>query len=200
MQEIFYEEASLVQKKEEENRKYITLNILSWIFFLLVPVVFVIVLTSYNFANYPLLGVVLVVVPMAGFMVLGIVFGKKRNTHCVDYDYTFISGSIRVAQVIKHVKRKFIMEFEAREIEKIGKVGSSTYNSYLKIPVEVNVLTSNKEPSKEKSLYYFVVNTEGKKYLLTFELTEKFVATIIKFLNKSSLLDDEYIKEIRNTK
>ena len=200
MQEIFYEEASLVQEKQEENRKYYTLDILSWIFFLLVPVVFFVVLTSYDFSHYPLLGVILVVVPMAGFMALGIVLGKKRNTHCLDYDYTFITGSIRVAQVIKHTKRKFIIEFEAREIEKIGKVGSSTYNSYTKMPVEIKVLTSNKEPAEGKSLYYFIVNTEGLKYLLTFELTEKFIATIIKFVNKTSLLDDEYLKEIRTAK
>ena len=198
MQEIFYEETSIVQNNSAERKKFKLFDIISWIFFLLVPATFFIVFTSYNFSHNLIVGLILMIVPIVVFLILGILFGKKKNTFCVDFDYTFISGSIRISQVIKQYKRKFMLEFETNQIERIGKVNSETYNKYTLMPVKQISLTSNNVASENKSLYYFVVNSEGEKKLLTLELTEKFIVNIVRYTT-SRILDDEYLKELKKS-
>ncbi len=199
MQEIFYEETSVVQNGSKEKAKFRLFDILSWIFFLLVPITFFVVFTSYNFDHNLIVGLIIMIVPMVVFLILGIVIGRKKNTFCVDHDYTFISGSIRVSQVIKQYKRKFIIEFETNQIERIGKLNSNTFERYNAMPIKKNALTANNEPSEGKYIYYFVVNAEGKKQLLTLELSEKFIANIVKYTS-TRILDDEYLSELKKKK
>ena len=199
MQEIFYEETSVVQNGSKEKTKFKLFDIISWIFFLLVPITFFIVFTSYNFDHNLFVGLIIMIVPMVVFLILGIVFGKKKNTFCVDHDYTFISGSIRVSQVIKQYKRKFIIEFETNQIERIGKVGGDTFERYNSMNISKTALTANSEASEGKSIYYFVINAEGKKQLLTMELTERFIVNVVKYTS-TRVLDDEYLNELKKKK
>ena len=199
MQEIFHEETSVVQNESKEKSKYRLFDILSWIFFILIPITFFIVFTSYNFDHNLIVGLIIMIVPMIAFLILGIVFGKKKNTFCIDYDYTFISGSIRVSQVIKQYKRKFIIEFETNQIERIGKVGGNTFERYDTMAIAKTLLTANSEANEGKSIYYFVVNTQGKKQLLIMELSEKFIANIVKYTS-TRILDDEYLSELKKKK
>lgn len=42
-----------------------------------------------------------VLIPVALFCFSGIVLGRMKNKMYVDYDYTFVTGSVRVSKVIK---------------------------------------------------------------------------------------------------
>ncbi len=188
MKEIFYEESAKVQNEKSAKTKYYifkTISIISYVMTVLLGIIFL--LTT------PLkpLNIVISIVPVILFLFSGILLGKFKNRFYVDYDYTFVTGSIRVAKVIKNVKRKLVLKFDVSNIEKLGKYGSETYISYEKMPgVKRKILTLNNTPADEKDFYYLVVNVDETKYLLVFECTEMFMATILKFGNKLILEKD----------
>ena len=88
-------------------------------------------------------------IPVAIFLIAGLLFGKYRNTLYVEYDYTFVSGSIRVSKVIKNTKRYFVIKFDTFNIEKIGRYNSATYKKYELMPgIDKKILTQNWEVVK----------------------------------------------------
>ena len=125
------------------------------------------------------------------FLATGIILGILKNRFYVEYDYTFVTGSIRFSKVIKNAKRKFIVKFECSDIEKIGKVGSGTFSKYYKMPgVTAKILTSNPNPAEKKDFYYIVANTNGDKVIYILECTEMFMVQVLKFSNRLVLEED----------
>ena len=144
--------------------------------------------------------IILLLFPAIILLMLGLSFGLLKNKFCVEYDYSFISGTIRVSRVIANLKRKNIYDFEFRKIEKIGYYDSETYNKYQKSPgVKCVYLTANKTPMENKDFYYIVANVDGDKKLLVLECTETLIVNVLKFSNKT-ILDEEYIKELSKKK
>ena len=138
-----------------------------------------------------IISVILILIPSILFIVTGIIFGKVKNRFCVEYDYTFVSGSIRFSKVIKNSKRKFIVKFECSDIEKIGKLGSETFEKYYIMPgVSKKILTGNSSAMENKDFYYLVVNVDGDKCIYVIECTETFLINILKFTSKRILEED----------
>ena len=122
--------------------------------------------------------------------------GRIKDKFYVDYDYTFITGSIRFSRVIKNVKRKKVLFFETNNIEKIGRYGSNTFSRYDAMPDKKKIyLTSNSEPAEGKAFYYMVVNVNGQKYLLILECSDVFLVNILKFTGKLVFEDDFFNKK-----
>ena len=172
MQEIFYEETATIVNEEKAAKKYNLFKIISKIcylifaFYLIVQVLFFVP----NQKNV-LLSFVVAFFPVALFLTAGILFGKYKNTLYIEYDYTFVSGSVRVAKVIKHTKRSSVINFETYNIEKLGRYNSPTYKRYeLLTGIEKQILTQNLIPMDNKDFYYIVVNAGGQKNLLVFDL------------------------------
>ena len=135
--------------------------------------------------------VLFILIPMAMFITSGVVLGKLKNRFYVDYDYIFVSGSIRFSKVIKNINRKFIVKFECSDIEKIGKIGSGTFNKYNGMPdIKRMILTSNAEPDEGKDFFYIVANVEEEKKLFILECTETFMVNVLKFSRKTVLEED----------
>ncbi len=191
MKEVFYEESARIQNQKSAKIKYNILKafaIISWILFgvwLYISIMLFPLTTKLLF-----LRIIYVLIPALIFVALAIVLGKFKNTVYVDYDYTFISGEIRISKVIKEVKRRFFMKFSVSAIEMLGKYGSDTFNSYNKREgVKRIILTSNVTPGEEKDFYYMVVNQEEKK-LLVLECTETFIVNVLKFTGKTIIEKD----------
>ena len=147
---------------------------------------------AFDLSGNIVLNIIFIAVPFILLLVSGILFGKFKNKFYIDYDYTFVTGSIRVARVIKNIKRKFMIKFEASSIEKIGKYGSNTYNKYENMPgVNKMIFTSNYTATEGKDFYYIVANVDGDKKLMIFECTELFIVNILKFSNKT-VLEEEF--------
>ena len=137
-------------------------------------------------------------IPLALFIVSGIILGKFKDKFYVDYDYTFVSGSIRFSKVIKNIKRKHIINFDTSDIEKIGLYGSELYEKYSKMPdIKTKILTSNSTPSEGKDFYYIVANVGGDKYVFIVECSELFIVNILKFTNRT-VLDQEILNKKKN--
>ncbi len=195
MQEIFYEESAEIINKTSGKVKYILCNIMSIISFILLAVWILFVVIGYEFSNV-LIDIILLLIPTVLFIVFGIFMAKLKNKFYVDFDYTFVSGSVRFSKVIMNKDRESIVQFETTDIEKLGYYGSNLYSKYENSPSIIKeVLTLNTQPNYDKDFYYIVVNLEGQKYLYILECTKTFIVNILKYSSKT-IMDEEFIKAI----
>ena len=186
MREVFYEESSMVQDIKSAKRKYIIFNVLS-----IVPYVFIFLWLFFIFGNLIIttdeiiFKLAIAFVPVIFLFLLAYFSSKKRDDVYADFDYTFISGSVRISKVIYNIKRKNVITFGSDVIEKVGKFNSQTYKkieSYSN--VKKMILTSNRQPSEGKDFYYiYVVNNSGKK-LLILECTQLFILSLLSFCKR----------------
>ncbi len=193
MQELFYEESSKTREERSAKTKYYifkVLSVISYVFFGVWLFLFIMFYPFSGSAGQIILGMVFALLPAAMFLASGILLGKFKDKFYVDYDYTLISGTIRFSKVIKEIKRKHIVSFEASELEKIGKYGSELYEKYSIMPdVKTVILTSNVTPEENKDFYYMVVNKDGEKKMYVIECTETFIVNVLKF-SKRTVVDE----------
>lgn len=194
MQEVFYEESARQQDAGAGKTKYYIFKTLSIISYVFVGIWVFLFVNFFVYEGNILLNIIFALIPLAMFLVSGIILGKVKDRFYVDYDYTFVSGTLRFSKVIKNIKRKFIVSFECSDIEKIGKYGSETCNRYSLMPnVKKQILTSNDTPEEKKEFYYIVANTGGDKKMYILECTETFIANVYKF-SKRIVLDESFKK------
>ncbi|PWM70894.1 MAG: hypothetical protein DBX59_10020 [Bacillota bacterium] len=192
MQEIFYEESSLLNKEKAGLMKYRLLKIFSVVSYVMAGLFVVLFFNFYDLSNFNFLIFLLTaLLPLAMFVAFGVILGRVKNNMFVDYDYTFVTGSVRVSKVIRRIKRKNVMKFETSDILQMGKYGSESYEKLEKTPAMKRViLTSNQSPTEGNNFYYLHVATEGTNKLLVFDCSEKFMATILRYSNKNILEKD----------
>lgn len=190
MQEVFYEESAKLTNPKTCARNYYIFKALA-ILMLVVLFIYVLVFWKtteiYFFTgNGILLRVIIyIALPIASMVSLSILFFKLKDKQYVEYDYSFVSGTIRVSKVIKNFKRRFMFQFFTRDIMALGKFNSDNYIKISKTPnVKIEILTKNKQLAEDKDLYYIYVNCAGKNRLLVFECTKIFIINVIKFTNK----------------
>ncbi len=195
MQEVFYEESALLQKAKPAAIKYNILKIISIFSYVVFGIWLFFVIMFYEFGEGNiLLNILLALIPAALFFASGFIMGRFKNRFYVEYDYTFVTGSIRFSKVIKNSKRKFIIKFECSDVEKIGKIGSGTFEKYYSMPnIKRQILTSNAESAEGKDFYYIVANVDEEKHLFILECTEMFLVNILKMANKR-ILEEDYKK------
>ncbi len=195
MQDVFYEESTTLNNEKSENKKYglikfaAMITIFIAVFWAYLVIFFLDLRSIFNILFFGVLPIVI-------FIFLGLYLGKIKDKFSVVYDYTFITGSVRISKVIRGVKRKSVINFECSEIEKMGKIDTDSYNSYLS---QVNNgldfirATINVEPSYNKAFYYVVVNAMSKKTLIVLECSKEFIVNVLKF-SKRSIVDGELLK------
>jgi len=200
MRELFYEESAKIdpEKEKSEIRKFNLYKTLSIIFFVFAGIWFLIVwytLDTRIFTEGNLfLAILFVAMPFLMSIGGGILFSFFKKRFYIEYDYTFVSGSFRVAKVIKNYKRKPVLMFDASNIERLGKYDSETYQKYESMPgIKKMILTSNKYALEGKEFYYLVVNYEGEKKLLIIECTKTLLINLLQF-TKRSILEEGFGK------
>ncbi len=195
MKEVFYEETAEIQDSNA-SKKYNFFKGISITFYVLTIAWVLLYLNFYmsDFQNI-LIDLIILIIPVIILLGTGILVGRFKNRFYIDYDYTFVSGTLSFAQVFKHVKRKFLFEFDTYAIEKIGKYNSKTYYKYENlIGINKLILTSNDVAIKGKDFYYIVANVNGEKKLLILECSEQFIINILKFSNKN-VLEEELLRK-----
>ncbi len=193
MQEVFYEESARTIDEKSAKFKYSVFKFFSILSFVCLFFWLLIVILFWEFngdIKAILINIVIILIPVAIFIFSGLMLNKIKNKFYVDYDYTFVTGSIRISKVIANVKRRFVMSFETNQIEKIGKYDSETFNKYYNMPnISKMILTSNVSPDTGKDFFYMVVNST-EKYLLIFECTETFMVHVLRFAGRQVLEGD----------
>lgn len=185
MKEVFYEETAFVQDQSGSLFKYNIFKVLVITCYALAAVSGILALMFPIVETMVLLSIIIACLPVGIFIVLAIFLSRLRDKMYVDYDYTFVSGSINVSKVINNIKRKNVFSFEAKHIERIGYYNSDTYKLYQSMPeVEEIKLTSNQVPAEGKDFYYIVASFNAEKHLMVFECTKTFITTILGFTNR----------------
>ena len=193
MREIFYEESSHIQNEKKAKTIFIVFTVLAAISFIMMIFWFFMIgfvkVEDLKKGNI-VVNIIHLFVPSLMFLGLGILSMNFRSKFYVDYDYTFVTGSVRFSKIIRNVKRKNICSFNVEAIEKVGKVDSETFNMYLKMPgIKKKPLTLNVYPSNE-DFFYMVVNTDKGKELFILDCKEEFIATVLRYSNRGILEKD----------
>ena len=195
MQEVFYEESATLTNRSSAKTKYTTFKIFSIISYVFAVIWFIIVFNFFDFKGNIFINILFVGIPFAIFIVSGILIGKVKDKFCVDYDYTFVTGSVRFSKVINNVKRKKVLVFDTKNIDKIGRYDSETFRRYESMPgIKKLILTMNTEPQDGKDFYYLSVAVGGQKYLFVLECTELFISHLIRFSSRTVIEDGFFNK------
>lgn len=189
MQEIFYEETTALVNEKSAKRKYNIYRTISIIAYVLATVMFFFM--WFGSLENILAFVLFCVVPPILMLAFAIFAGRLKYRAYVEYDYTFVSGSLRIAKVMYHVKRKPLLKFEVADIFQLGKICSETYQKLSEAPdIKREIYTSNDEPGEGKDYYYLAVNLKDGKKLLVLECTETLLVNILKFAKKGIVEKD----------
>lgn len=188
--EVFYEESSNYRNQSEKT-KYKLIRIISIIFYVFAGVWLIFAFNTLDFNVGIILYLLFLLLPPALFIFAGVFIGKRKNNYCIDYDYTFVSGSIRCSKVINSIKRIHLFNFDASAIEIIGKVSNTSFKKYQSMPdVKVEYLTSNDTPEEGKNFYYIFAKVNSEKKVIVLECSELFIANVLKFSKRMVLEKD----------
>ncbi len=188
--DVFYEESSIAQNATKGARRYRILHILSIAFVILG--FFSLLLTL----GMPAQGNVWVtpVLMAVWFFLAAFFLSRLKLRFNVSYDYSFVSGELRISKVINVNKRKLVAKIDAGDMIQIGDLENSSFDRLKSDPTTKMVLcTSNDEAANGKFFMYILANHDGKK-LFVLECKEMLLVNILKFV-KRSVLESDYISQ-----
>ena len=192
MEEMFYEESAIGRNKKAEKTKYVAVIILAIISFVLAFLNAYYIVYFVNIKNVNVFLTILIhFIPGIILIAIGILLLKLKNRFLVDYDYTFISGSIRISKVVNNNNRYRIFKFDISNILKIGEYDSDYFKKVSNEPdTKPLILTSNNTPEDDKSFYYIHLIKDSKKHLLVLECSKQFVINVLRY-SKRTIRDDQ---------
>lgn len=217
MQDVLYEESAVNQRSKTETRKYRIINVCSWIVFIIALLGLMIFLTMflpYLFVSEntappegvsveewqsQILGAksaaVFVILQVAFFAVLGFSLYSLKKRVNVSYDYTFVSGELRVAKVFNINRRKFLYRFQPDDIQQLGDVDGANFDRLSGAPETKRILlTPNEEPAEGKFFMYLLSSDSTGKKLYIFECREELLVNILRFVKRGTL-DPDYVSQ-----
>ncbi len=189
--DVFYEESSIVTNAKKEKRKYNILNVIANIFLGLL--IFDVILTL------SILPWVLGLFFGVWFLVTWLVLRKFRARYNVNYDYTFVSGELRIARVFNVNKRKLLVRINAEDIVQLGDVDNTAFEGLRADPnTKMVVCTSNDIASEGKFFMYILSVADGKK-LYVLECRETLLMHMLRFV-KRTVLESDYVSQDKKRK
>ena len=193
--DVLYEESSTAKNASKGAKKYTVLNILSFCFlFLAIAATLFFVLFIPSVGDMIFFGTS----ALSLFGCWFVLFRWKNATN-VSFDYSFVSGELRISKVVNINKRKLLTRFEADSIIQIGDVDSTSYDRFRADPnVKKVICTSNDEASEGKFFMYILVEQEGRK-LYVLECREELLLNIMRFAKRTTL-DRDYVSQAKKQK
>ena len=126
-------------------------------------------------------------------MVVGAIFlFIKRHSFYLSYDYTFVSGELRISKVIHNRKRKLLYRLSDDKLIMIGRIESETYKKLKASPdSKEDILTPNVEAEEGKEFFYIQAATNVGKRILVLECRPQMISTILRFTRRN-ILESEF--------
>ncbi len=188
--DVFYEESSIAREGAKEAKKYKVVHVISNIFLALGILALI-----FGFSFVPLNSAWLLWGFICSwFFIVWFVLLKLKARYNVNYDYSFVSGELRIARVININKRKPLTRIQAEEMIQIGDVDNTAFEGLRADPNTKTVYcTSNAEPAEGKFFMYIWVNDNGRK-LYVLECREELLLHIMRFV-KRSVLESDYVMQ-----
>lgn len=125
---------------------------------------------------------------------IGFYFLKKRVN--INYDYTFVSGELRIVKVFNVNKRKVVTKIQADDILQLGDYESESFNRLATDPMNKQVVcTQNDTPMVGKFFLYIHVSEPIGKRLYILECREEMLVNILHFVKRGTLASDYVMQE-----
>ena len=202
MQEIFYEESVDTHNQASAKRRFMVYRIFSVVSFVFAVFAFLTLFyglpidTDEGFTAPVIISLVVWLVLMAAMIALGIFFARKKHAFYLSYDYTFVSGDLRISKVFNNRRRKHLYNVSTDRIIRIGRVGSESYEKLKKSPdVKEDICTPNAEADDDKEFFYIHAQTNVGKKILVLECRIQLIYTVIRFINRPGILEPEFNKQ-----
>ena len=207
--DVFYEESASCSNEIKEEKRYKIINAVSSITGVisilgLVLFLYFLILsigirpsTAEQKESYEAIlsygAVALIITAVLGGISLLCRFYKRRLN--VSYDYTFVSGELRISKVFNLTRRKLIAKIQAEDILQIGDADSSSYELLKSNPTTEQVFCSSNEMVADGKffMYVYVAQLDGRK-LFVLECRETLLIHILKFVKRGTL-DAEYVAQ-----
>ena len=181
MREDFYE-TSVAPEREKAQRTIYTIYTALFAFSIIVFAV--------TFYFWFLLGDTGFVLLFALSAVFATILYLMRRKLCLYYDYTYISGELRLIKVINGKTRRKHLIIDCKGISTIGKFGSDTYNRLKSSnQYKIKIATPN-GLNAERQLYYIACMVDGEQLLVILECEEKLLSYIVGYRGKSIIEKD----------
>ncbi len=192
--DVFYEESSITRDTVKAQRKYKIVHIISNVFLTLG-----ILSVIFGFSFIPVKALLGWGLFCAWFFIGWFALLKFKARFNVNYDYTFVSGELRIVKVININKRKVVTRLEPDDIIQLGDVDNTAFEGFRADPNTKTVYcTSNFEPSEGKFFMYILASDNGKK-LYVLECREELLLQMLRFL-KRSVLESDYVAQEKKNK
>ncbi len=203
--EVLYEESALNQKAKKQKKFYGVVNVIFWIavvvsIWLIVDLVFNMIPfkgpetkdEEYQLAWINFLGQLIFVLLVVSFALFAYFIKRKIN---VSYDYTFVSGELRISRVFNVNKRKYLCTIYREEIMQVGDVEGAHFERLSNDPATKTIIhTPNNSPAEDKFFMYILIKAGAQKQLHVLECREELLINVIKFA-KRGVLEDGYISQ-----
>lgn len=123
----------------------------------------------------------------------------KKHTN-VSYDYTFVSGELRISKVFNVNRRKFLYKIDAVAIQKMGDVDSASFERTVADPsVKQIVCTPNDYPSEGKFFLYVATSESVGRRVYVLECREELLINMLKFV-KRGILESDYVEQSKKAR
>ena len=134
-----------------------------------------------------IIGIIIYLVIGAIMIIVGIMLWFLRDRLVYDFDYILVNGEIKIVKVISKRSRRLFADIKGLQIGKIGKYGSEDYKALTANPKLKPVFASPNKPETWKSGFYISYQGAHGNCLLVLECTRDFIATLVKYGNRSIL-------------
>lgn len=181
MREEFYETSVGPERERQEKMLYSALTV----FFAILVVVFVITLCIWSFT-----GDTGFVVIMAMTLIFGVVTSLFKRRLYLFYDYTYISGEVRIIKVLNGKTRRRVAVFDVKDVFQLGKVGSNSFNEVCSKREIKKIIATPNGINATNQLYYIYVNIDGNQSVIILECDEKLLSYIVSTRGKSIIEKD----------
>ena len=205
--DVLYEESAVNANAAKGEKRYKILNLFTWFFgvlALIFAILFVIGLVSFLMAMSAmkaedraaaigsLIFYFMMITLFGGPWLACFLMKRKIN---VSFDYTFVSGELRISKVFNVNRRKFLYRIDAESIQKMGDADSPSFDRVISDPsVKKIVCTPNAEPSGGKFFLYIVTSESGGRRVYIRECREELLINILKFV-KRGILESDYVMQ-----
>lgn len=205
--DVLYEESAVNANAAKGEKRYKILNLFTWFFgvlALIFAILFVIGLVSFLMAMSAikaedrataigsLIFYFMMVTLFGGPWLACFLMKRKLN---VSFDYTFVSGELRISKVFNVNRRKFLYRIDAESIQKMGDADTPSFDRVISDPsVKKIVCTPNAEPSGGKFFLYIVTSESGGRRVYILECREELLINILKFV-KRGILESDYVMQ-----
>ena len=205
--DILYEESAVNSNAQKAEKRYRIINIFSK-FFGVLAIIFAVIL-FFNLLTFlfsfkgmtaenrgsaiALLVLLLFLTTLFGGPWLACFLLKRRTN--LSYDYTFVSGELRISKVFNVNRRKFLHKIQPESILKLGDADSPSFARVCADPTCKQVVcTPNAEPAEGKFFLYIQTSEPIGKRVYILECREELLVNILKFV-KRGILESDYVMQ-----